>query len=195
MVFYSHHHDFLCVLLFYYQKGYFRQPDILSMLHYFSFSLHIVIVDHIPSPPCISCKSRAARYFHWGDSCLWCHISSGLRENHFYFFREDTNQPSQPTMERDFGPLCSSLHSTLIPPCPAHNPREFERRSLAVYVLTATHVGFFDTAFFGKADLFDPARLGLGLLQIVFGGKPAIEADFEWIAAVKLLLPLEHRYG
>jgi hypothetical protein len=38
-------------------------------------------------------------------------------------------------------------------------------------------------------------RAAFGLLQIVFGCKSTIEAGLEWIAAVKLLLPIEHWYG
>lgn len=60
-----------------------------------------------------------------------------------------------------------------------------------INIFTTAHIGFFETAFFGKADIFDLAILGL--FQIVFRCKAAIETDFERIATIDFFLSVQHR--
>jgi hypothetical protein len=48
-----------------------------------------------------------------------------------------------------------------------------------INIFTATHIGLFKTALFGKADVFDLARNRFGLSQIVFRCKAAVKTDLE----------------
>ena len=70
-----------------------------------------------------------------------------------------------------------------------------EPTQAVVDVFATAHIGFFKTALFGKASILDTARGSLGLFQIVFGCKPTVKADLERIAAIDLLLSVQHRDG
>jgi hypothetical protein len=62
-------------------------------------------------------------------------------------------------------------------------------------ILAATHIDYFKSALFGKADIFDLTWSRLGLFQIVLGCKAAVKADLERITAIDLFLPIQHRDG
>ena len=64
---------------------------------------------------------------------------------------------------------------------------------LFVNILAAAHIGFFQAAFLGKAHVLDFTFFGLG--EIVLGSKTTVQSDLQWIAAVYLMLTIEHRFN
>ncbi len=68
-----------------------------------------------------------------------------------------------------------------------------ETTKALVHMLAAAHLLRFQTAFFGKANVFD--SFVLGGLQIRLGSKPSVQGDFERAAPINYFLPIEHRLG
>ena len=62
-----------------------------------------------------------------------------------------------------------------------------------IYIFTATHVRFFDAAFFGKAHILYLACLGP--FKVLFGSKTTVKAHLERVTLVYLFLTIEHRDG
>jgi hypothetical protein len=62
-----------------------------------------------------------------------------------------------------------------------------------VNILTAAHVGYFDTALLGEVNV--PDTTCFGIFQVVLEGKTAVYSGLEWIAAVNSLLALEAWFG
>ena len=70
-----------------------------------------------------------------------------------------------------------------------------EASKTVVNVFTAAHIGFYKTALFGKADIFNVAWGRLGLFQILFRCKTTVKTDLERIAAINFLLSVQHWDG
>ena len=70
-----------------------------------------------------------------------------------------------------------------------------EASKTMVNIFTAAHIGFFKSALFGKADIFNVAWGRLGLFQVLFGCKTTVKTDLERIAAIDFFLPVQHRDG
>lgn len=59
-----------------------------------------------------------------------------------------------------------------------------------VYVFAAAHVLLLQAALFGKANILDLSLFGFR--QVILGSETAVQSNLERIAAVDLLLSIEH---
>ena len=89
-------------------------------------------------------------------------------------------------------PIAPSKTKTAFEPADARFDTGSKTSELFVHILTAAHVGLGEAAFFGKTNIFDMPFFSLE--QIILGGKPTVEGDFQWVPAIDVILAIKHLF-